>query len=111
MDINLLVKVSAKAWSFDVLAILCDGTAGRQASLISKTGAGRTAVQNSLNHLIELGLVKRNSGHGHPLRPEYVLTSLGRRCGETALRIKNLVPVASNRLILNRTWTLPVLAT
>ena len=74
MDINLLVKITQRAWSMNILALMHEGTAGRQATLLAKTGAGRTAFAQSLHHLIELNLVQRNPGHGHPLRPEYILT-------------------------------------
>ena len=31
-----------------------------------------------MDHLIELGLLERNPGYGHPLRPAFRLTELGR---------------------------------
>ena len=109
MDINFLVKLSTRAWSIDVLAALYSGVAGRQATLLSKTGASRTALLNCLEHLISLELVQRNKGHGHPLRPEYLLTQLGEYVGETALKIVSLAPTANERLILNRAWSIPVI--
>lgn len=109
MDINLLVKVTSRAWSLPILALMHTGTPGRQASLLSASGAGRTAFAQSLGHLIELGLLERNPGHGHPLRPEYRLTHKGVEIAIAADKIKNAVPQPSERVLLRRAWTVPVL--
>ena len=92
MDIKLLVKISARAWSLDILAQMYRGVPGRQAALLSATQAGRTAFSKSLAHLVELGLVERNPGHGHPLRPEYRLTDRGKIAAAMADRVLQ-VPV------------------
>jgi DNA-binding HxlR family transcriptional regulator len=110
MDIPALVNVSSRAWSFAVLAALASGTPGRQAALLNRTGAGRTALTASLRHLIDLGLVERNPGHGHPLRPEYRLTPAGAAIGATAVRIMKLAGGRADAALIRRTWTLPILA-
>jgi DNA-binding HxlR family transcriptional regulator len=108
MDINTLVNVTSRAWSMTVLALMQDGVPGRQAALLSASGAGRTALVQSLDHLIELGLVERNPGHGHPLRPEYRITQKGAAFGQTAQAIASAAPQAPP--LLRRAWTLPILA-
>tara|TARA_R110002094_G_scaffold192546_8_gene166653 strand:+ start:2674 stop:3210 length:537 start_codon:yes stop_codon:yes gene_type:complete len=110
MDIKLLVKVTARAWSLDILALLHKGVPGRQAALLGATGAGRTAFAQSLKHLTELGLLIRNPGHGHPLRPEYVLTEKGRAMAGVASRIRAFDIDKSADALLRRSWTVPVLA-
>lgn len=110
MDINILVKVTSRAWSLHILALMHSGTSGRQASLLAASGAGRTAFTQSLDHLIGLGLLERNPGHGHPLRPEYRVTQSGISVAAAADRIKNLVPLKPERVLLRRAWTIPVLA-
>lgn len=110
MDINILVKLTARAWSLHILALMHNGVPGRQAALISASGAGRTAFAKSLTHLVELKLLERNPGHGHPLRPEYKLTERGVLAAQSADRIKMAVPHPSERLLLRRAWTVPVLA-
>ena len=110
MDIVALVNVSSRAWSLAVLAALASGTPGRQAALLAHTGAGRTAFAASLHHLIDLGLVERNPGHGHPLRPEYRLTTAGAAMGATATRIMELIEGRSDAALIRRSWTLPILA-
>lgn len=109
MNINLLVNVASRAWALPVLGALHDGVIARQSRLIAATGAGRAAFVQSLTHLIDLGLVERNPGHGHPLRPEFRLTTQGKPVAEAASRINKLTPFGEHDL-LRRTWTVPVLA-
>ena len=109
MDINLLVKISARAWSLRILALMHRGVPGRQASLLAATNAGRTAFVQSLMHLIDLELLERNPGHGHPVRPEYRLTPLGIEVAATAHRIDTAVPESPQATLMRRTWTVPIL--
>lgn len=110
MDINLLVKLTSRAWSLPILAAFDQGVAGRQAPLLAATGAGRTAFAASLERLIELGLVERNPGHGHPLRPEFRLTPAGEGAAASASRILRASQDTQGLVLLRRTWTLPILA-
>ncbi len=109
MDINLIVKITTRAWSLRILALLDQGVPGRQAALLQATKAGRTAFAQSLHHLIDLGLLERNPGHGHPLRPEYRLTPNGIEAAAMAHRVLCAVPDEQDAPLLRRAWTLPVL--
>ncbi len=109
MDINLIVKVASKAWSLNILALMQEGVPGRPAQLLSKTGAGRTAFTQSMHYLIDLGLMERNPGYGHPLRPEYRLTPKGLEIAAIAAKINQAVPNPAERGLLRRAWTIPVL--
>ncbi|MEN0087989.1 MAG: winged helix-turn-helix transcriptional regulator [Pseudomonadota bacterium] len=93
-----------------LLACLHRGIPGRQATLIHATGAGRTAFRQSLDHLLELGLLERNPGHGHPLRSEFRLTQEGTRIAALADQVEHLAPGDQLKNLLRRSWTLPVLA-
>lgn len=108
MDINSLVKLTARAWALPILALLHDGTPGRQAPLLAATGAGRTAFAQSMAHLIDLKLVTRNAGHGHPLRPEFILTDAGHAAGALASRVLHPLPDPAP-ILIRRAWTVPVL--
>lgn len=109
MDIKLLVNITSKAWAVPILANLHAGVAGRQAPLLAATGANRTSFAQSMDHLIEIGLIERNPGHGHPLRPEFRLTSLGIAAAAVAGKIQGIARDEDQDL-LRRSWTLPVLA-
>ena len=109
MDINILIKVTSRAWSLNILAQMHRGTPGRQAPLLCATGAGRTAFSQSLRHLVNLGLLERNPGHGHPLRPEFCLTSKGKGIAKVANQIDSLICQPSEHTLLRRAWTVPIL--
>lgn len=110
MDISTLVKVTSRAWSLNILALMYAGTPGRQSTLLAASGAGRTAFRHSLDHLINLDMLERNPGHGHPLRPEYRLTQKGAEIASIADRIKRTALRTPQRNLLQRVWTIPILA-
>lgn len=91
-----------------ILSSLHSGVAGRQAPLLASTGASRTAFAQSMDHLIKLGLVERNPGYGHPLRPEFRLTQRGMAVAAIADKIRDL-SAQEDWPLLRRSWTLPVL--
>lgn len=109
MDIKNFVNITSRAWALPTLAQLHSGIPGRQAALLTATGASRTAFAQSMEHLILLGLVERNPGYGHPLRPEFRLTPIGQSAAEIASEILGASRDAEQGL-LRRSWTLPVLA-
>lgn len=108
MDIVAFVNMTSRAWAVPVLAALHDGVPGRQAPLLVATGASRTAFSQSMEHLLSLGLLERNPGHGHPLRPEFRLTQRGEGAAALAGKIRT-VSAEEDQRILRRSWTLPVL--
>lgn len=110
MDIALLVNLTSKAWSLKILALLHAGVPGRQAPLIASTNATRSAFAASLAHLIQLGVLEKNPGHGHPLRPEFRLTAKGVEVAAMAHRILQAVPDEDGFTIVKRSWAVPILA-
>lgn len=104
----MLVNLTSRAWALPILSGLHTGVAGRQAPLLAATGASRTAFAQSMDHLIEMGLVERNPGYGHPLRPEFRLTPMGGTAAAIASRIHH-VSTEDDLPLLRRSWTLPVL--
>ena len=110
MDIKLLVKLTSKAWSLKILALLHTGIPGRQAPLMAATRASRSSFAASLEHLVHLGLLERNPGHGHPLRPEFRLTPLGVTVAAMAHRILDATPDETT-LSCSNTTTIPLQCT
>ena len=97
-------------WSLPLLAELHarDGAA-RFAELLHALGASRASLQQALAALSDAGLVARNPGYGHPLRPEYVLTTRGRRVAPaSAALVAALRSAGVERVGLNK-WSIPVL--
>ena len=110
MDIKLLVNLTSKAWTLKILALLHSGVPGRQAPLIAATDASRSSLASSLNHLVQLGLLEKNPGHGHPLRPEFRLTHTGAAVAAMASRIVEIVPDEDAFAVIRRSWAVPILA-
>ncbi|AZV77537.1 transcriptional regulator [Parasedimentitalea marina] len=108
MNIKLFVNITSRAWALPILSNMHAGIAGRQAPLLAATGASRTAFAQSMDHLITMGLLERNPGYGHPLRPEFRLTSLGISAAAIANKIQNIA-ADEDQDLLRRSWTLPVL--
>lgn len=111
MDINQIVKLAAKSWSIKILALMHSGVPGRQAPLLAASGAGRTAFGQSLQYLIEIGMLERNPGHGHPLRPEFRLTKQGITAAKLAADVLECLSENDDGFaLIRKTWTLPILA-
>lgn len=110
MDISDIVNLTSRSWSLHILAALHRGIVGRQAPLLAATGASRTSFGQSLKHLITLNLLERNPGHGHPLRPEFRLTAKGQQIAAIANQVLTLEASQTDRTLLRRMWTLPILA-
>lgn len=108
MDIKTFVNITSRAWSLPILSNLHAGIPGRQATLLTATGASRTAFAQSMDHLIRIGLMERNPGHGHPLRPEFRLTPLGIQAAAIAHQIQKVSEI-EDQALLRRSWTVPIL--
>jgi DNA-binding HxlR family transcriptional regulator len=101
-----LIALFHHRWSAPVLAELLRQKGSRFAALAGTLGVGSDSLRRTLDSLLLLGLVARNPGYGHPLRPEYVLTADGRR---VAQRCAKLLAASEDDVVL-RKWSLPVLA-
>jgi DNA-binding HxlR family transcriptional regulator len=88
------------------LALLAERGGARFVELQRRLEVERESLVRALGALIEAGLVRRNEGYGHPLRPEYVLTAKGRRAAPTATGVVGLGDPST----LLRKWSVPVLA-
>jgi DNA-binding HxlR family transcriptional regulator len=77
-----------------IVAELHRSAGSRFVPLANRVGLCRESLRQTLTALIESGLVMRNPGYGHPLRPEYVLTAAGRRiapgCAELVETLQRL---------------------
>jgi DNA-binding HxlR family transcriptional regulator len=105
-DIRML---GDRRWSVPALAALAaEGGGARFILLLNRIGCARSALVGTLEHLTATGCIARNPGHGHPLRPEYLLTTKGAAIASQAREIE----VVSAKLGLEpqmfQRWTLPL---
>jgi DNA-binding HxlR family transcriptional regulator len=97
-------------WSVPVLAELGRGgvEGGRFANLTRRLGVSRESLRRTLAALVETGLVTRNPGHGHPLRPDYVLTEAGARVAPACTALVDRLAAAGLEELGRKKWLLPV---
>jgi len=101
-----LVRLFHYRWAPPALALLGERGGARFVELQRKLGVGGDSLRRALDALLELGLVSRNPGYGHPLRPEYLVTDEGR----DAARLCAGVLAAGDPEVLLRKWSVPTLA-
>ncbi len=101
-----LVDLFHHRWAPPALALLAQRGGARFVELQRKLGVTRESLRRALDALIVLGYVRRNEGYGHPLRPEYLITTEGLAAAELAGRVSS----SKVRETLLRKWSVPVLA-
>ena len=105
-----LRTLTAGRWLVPLLACVGRANGARFAEMLARLGLSRSALASSLAALQEAGWLRRNPGHGHPLRPEYVLTEAGAPIAAFAIRVMTtrerlgLEPAQMPR------WSLPIVA-
>ncbi|MBO9696963.1 MAG: winged helix-turn-helix transcriptional regulator [Sphingopyxis sp.] len=106
----LLVQLGSHRWLVPLLADLAAHGGARFVELIHRLGLSRDSLARTLEAAQAIGWVQRNPGHGHPLRPEYILTETGHAAAARAATIADaqsaigLLPGAATR------WGLPLVA-
>jgi DNA-binding HxlR family transcriptional regulator len=91
-----------------VLAEIERTRGSRFATPSGRLGVSGESLRRTLGWLVDAGLVTRNPGYGHPLRPEYVFTRRGARLGPQVQRL--LEAMAGYEDVGLKKWSLPVLA-
>ncbi|WP_405239255.1 winged helix-turn-helix transcriptional regulator [Lentisalinibacter orientalis] len=104
-----LLDLVERRWSIPVLAELHRGSGAKFVTLAHRLDVGRGSLSATLNHLIELGLICRNPGHGHPMRPEYLLTDRGRQAARHCAALARVVG-DKDADVAYRKWSLPLIA-
>lgn len=104
----LLIQLGSHRWLVPLLADLAAYKGARFVELIHRLGLSRDSLSRTLDAVAAIGWVQRNPGHGHPLRPEYILTKAGEAAAARAATIAEaqaaigLPPGAATR------WGLPL---
>jgi DNA-binding HxlR family transcriptional regulator len=106
VSIEDLVAVFNHRWAAPVLAELERSKGARFVYLARGLGVANESLRRTLDALVALGLVERNPGYGHPLRPEYVLTARG---GDPARVCARLLEAGTD-IPARRKWAVPTLA-
>lgn len=96
-------------WAVPILAELHRRQGERYAVLAHRLGISRETLSQTLEYLIRHGLVRRNPGYGHPLRPEYILSSKGEALGHDCVRLCDRLSELHQEDVGLRKWTMPLI--
>jgi len=106
--VSSLVALCHHRWSLPLLAEIGRTGGSRFATLAGRLGVSGESLRRTLAYLQEEQLIERNPGYGHPLRPEYVLTTAGQKLAPRARKL--LAALAGREDVGLKKWSLPVLA-
>ncbi len=106
--LNRFISVFHRRWTVPVLVELHRARGAKFVTLHNRLGVSRAILRATLDDLIAEGWVLRNPGHGHPMRPEYILTAAGARLAPCLGRLLGTVRRLDIEPIAFRKWTLPV---
>ena len=105
-----LAALCHRRWSLPILAALSGRPGLRFAQFQQTLGVSRQPLRDNLDTLLALDLIRRNPGHGHPLRPEYLLTARGRALAPPCVDLTAFLSSRGLDDLAARKWSLPVLA-
>lgn len=109
-DEDLLRKLTASRWAVPVMALLSREKGARFAVIAHRFELSHHSLTRCLLYLRECGWVLPNPGHGHPLRPEYLLSDTGAAVGalcERLMEARTRLGLAAGDL---PRWGLPVVS-
>ncbi len=84
------IALSQNRWLSALLADFADRDGARHVELLHRLSISRDSLGRTLETAILHGWIKRNTGYGHPLRPEYVITPAGKRMAKSAYAISQV---------------------
>jgi DNA-binding HxlR family transcriptional regulator len=106
--VSTLIALFHNRWSVPILAELHRQRGSRFVTLARMLGMSRESLRRTLAALIDGGLVGRNPGYGHPLRPEYVLTTRGERIAARSGPLVQLLRARGLEEVGLKKWSMPV---
>ena len=109
-QLNELTTLCHRRWNIPLLAYFAKLEGARFAQIQKALELNRQPLRDTLDALLELGYVRRNPGHGHPLRPEYILRAKGRRVAPACAKLMSFLEKQELVELAGRKWSLPVIA-
>ncbi|BBB09930.1 winged helix-turn-helix transcriptional regulator [Sphingopyxis sp. EG6] len=106
----LLLQLGSHRWLVPLLADLAAHRGARFVELLHRLELSRDSLTRTLNAAAAQGWVQRNPGHGHPLRPEYILTEAGKAAAARAATIAAAQGAIGLPRGATTRWSLPLVA-
>lgn len=104
----LLAQLGSHRWLVPLLADLAGHKGARFVELVHRLELPRDSLSRTLEAAAAIGWVARNPGHGHPLRPEYILTEAGAAAAARAATIAEAQQEIGLRPGAATRWGLPL---
>ena len=108
MNANRVVMLFHHRWAVPILAELHRTQGSKFVTLANRLEISRESASYTLQALIRWGWVIRNPGHGHPLRPEYLLTKSGMAIALWCMRVMRIIRALGAERVALKKWSLPV---
>lgn len=96
-------------WSVPILSEIYDQDSARFVTILKRLGISRSVLTSTLGKLVEDGLVMRNPGHGHPLRPEYLLTPEGQKIAPFCYDLMKCIDKHNTWRLIQSKWALRIM--
>lgn len=109
-NLEPLIALTHHRWAIPILSELQRDNGAKFVTLVNRLSISRDALSRTLEALSTAGLIARNPGYGHPLRPEYILTPTGKEVGPNVLEFMNRLKELEATEIGLKKWTLPILS-
>ena len=104
---DLLRDLFHRRWAMPTLAMLHRWKGAKFVTLHRGLGASAGSMRTTIDELSAQGLVMKNPGYGHPMRPEYVLTGRGAPIGMCCDKLlAALDSIQASTLALSK-WSMP----
>ncbi len=103
-----LVNLLHYRWALPILAELQRSNGCKFVTLVMRLKLSKDALSRTLTALLEQDLVMRNPGYGHPLRPEYILTTRGQHIGQAVCDLMQTLEQLEISDIALKKWSLPI---
>ncbi len=111
-DYTPLIALTHARWVIPAIAELHSQRGSKLVTLANRLAVAQTTARRALDRAISLGYARRNTGYGHPLRPEYLCTPRGTRIAPRCLAllaaIEGLPEPAQETCAFK--WSIPILA-
>jgi DNA-binding HxlR family transcriptional regulator len=109
LPLEVLIALCHHRWSFPIISELHRRSGAKFVSLVNRLNISRDALSRTLQALQDQDFVKRNPGYGHPLRPEYILTTRGERLSPAALELITTLQHWQLEDVVLKKWALPII--
>lgn len=105
-----LLPLFSRRWIVPTLRQLWVDRGAKFVTLMKALNSSPGAMRATVKDLLKLGLIQRNPGYGHPMRPEYVLTVRGARLAERCDELMKELSAAGIKDGYTSKWSVMVLS-